>query len=800
VFKNYLKIALRKIRQHKMYSFITIGGLAVGMAGFLLISIYVYHEMCYDRFHKHGKNIYRVYRIEDDPSGRITSASTPHALPKALANDFPNLVNVVSIATRELEMNVQDRHFQEKVLVASSNFFNSFDFPFILGSPKKLSENIQNIVITKRLANKLFGHDSPMGKIITVQKQIELIVAGVIENVPTTSSFQFDAFVSNDFVYKTILRDEESKWYSMGVETFVEFPPHLSPETLQAQFPTLLKKYLPDYLQGRLDLGLQPLYDIHTNTQIASDKFPAISRYMLGLLFLIACAILGISSMNFINLTISRYTERLKEIGIRNVVGANRWQLVQQFLTESILLTFCALIVGFVLVQWMLPYFNEFMHRQLTFDLFKDKTLLTFTVGFGLLLGVLNGSYPAFLLSAYKPVSLLKIEQKKFFGRTHLRYVLVTLQFSITIVLIFCVLVISSQIAFMKYHDLGFLSQNLIAIPTNTNPIEEADQQKIRLFTEIIQEQGSRYGIASAAYSENVPGSNFGNLFSVIPEHGSEKDRIEMVVTRNLNEDLFKTYRMEIVQGRNFSKTYSTDATEGAVINETAAKKFGWDTPVGKRFRFAFLDEFFTVIGVMRDIHFRSLQNKIEPLVFVQRGGMTNFVTVRIQSDNIQKSVAFLKQEWQKIFPSFNFEYRFVEDLYKESYKEEERLLRIILIFSALAIGLASLGLLGLSALISVQRTKEIGIRKTLGASTPHIVFMLSKDFTRWIIVANIIAWPLAWYIMNKWLQDFAYRIDISLWVFILSGGIALLIALLTVSFQAIKAATANPVEALRYE
>ena len=257
---------------------------------------------------------------------------------------------------------------------------------------------------------------------------------------------------------------------------------------------------------------------------------------------------------------------------------------------------------------------------------------------------------------------------------------------------------------------------------------------------------------------------------------------------------------MEIVQGRNFSKTYSTDATEGAVINETAAKKFGWDTPVGKRFRFAFLDEFFTVIGVMRDIHFRSLQNKIEPLVFVQRGGMTNFVTVRIQSDNIQKSVAFLKQEWQKILPSFPFEYRFVEDLYKESYKEEERLLRIILIFSALAIGLASLGLLGLSALISVQRTKEIGIRKTLGASTPHIVFMLSKDFTRWIIVANIIAWPLAWYIMNKWLQDFAYRIDISLWVFILSGGIALLIALLTVSFQAIKAATANPVEALRYE
>ena len=796
--KHYFKIALRNFLKHRMFSFISIGGLAVGMAGFLLVSVYVYHEMRYDRFHTNGKNIYRVYRIEDEPSGRITSASTPHALPKALANDFPYLVNVVSITTREFEMRVQDRLFQEKFLIASSNFFDTFNFPFIMGSPAKLSENIQNIIITRRLADKLFGHDSPIGKTIIVQNQIELMIAGVIENVPTTSSFQFDAFVSSNFVYKTIFRDEETKWYSMGVETYVEFPPDFSPDKLQAQFPKFLKKYLPDWLQGRLNLGLQPLYDIHNNTQIVSYKFPANSKYMLGLLFLIACAILGISSMNFINLAMARYTERLNEIGIRNAVGANRWQLVQQFLTESIFLTFCALIVGLVLVQLMMPYFNEYMHRQLTFDLFKDRTLLAFTMGFGLLLGVLNGLYPAFLLSGYKAVSLMKKEQKKFFGHMYLRHVLIALQFSITIALIFCVIVINGQIVFMKHHDLGFRPENLIVIPTNTNPTEEIDQMKIKLFTELIQNHG--HGIVSAAYSENVPGSYFGNQFIVIPEHGSGNDSIEMITTRNLNEDFFQTYRMEIMQGRNFSKNYSTDATEGAIINETASKMFGWSNPAGKRFRFAFSNHLFTVIGVMRDFHFRSLQNKIEPLVFIQCWGMPNFVTARIKSDNIQNSVAFLKQEWQKVLPSFPFEHHFVEDLYNESYKEEERLFKIISTFSALAIGLASLGLFGLSALISVHRTKEIGIRKTLGASISTIIFMLSKDFTRWIIISNIIAWPVAYYLMNKWLQDFAYRIYISWWVFVLAGGIALVIALTTVSVRAIKAAMANPVESLRYE
>jgi len=785
------------MRHDKLYSFINIIGLSVGIAGFLLIGLHIRNEMSYDRFHKNYDNICRVYSIDDRPSGRVTSAATPHALPKALANDYPNLVNVVSILwAQEIGVRVEDRIFQEKVLAASSNFFTTFNFPFVLGSAAKLSENIQSVIITKRLASKLFGQNSPLGKTITIHDQLEFIVAGVIENVPSNSSFQFDVYIPNDFVYKTLIPDEEAKWYSVGVETYIEFPHGLSPATLQAQFPNFLKKYLPDYMQGHLSLGLEPLKDIHTNTQIISNYFPASSKLMLGLLFLIACAILGIACINFINLTTARYSERYKEIGVRKVVGAGRWQLVEQFLSESMLLTFCAFIVGFALAQWMLPFFNEYVHRQLTIDPINDGALFVLIAGFVVLLGIINGWYPAFLLSGYKPVSVLKNDQKKIFGRMHTRHVLITFQYGITIVLIFCFITITNQIIYMKNHDLGFCSENLVVIPTNTHPTEDANPQKVELFTKMLQNDGRVHGVISASYSENVPGANFPNQFGLIPEGGSENDRIEMVITRSLNEDFIKTYQMNIKQGSNFSRTTSMDA----IINETAAKKFGWKNPVGRRFRFAFSKELFTVIGVIRDIHFRSLQNTIEPLIFIQCWGHPNFITARIQHGAMQNGLTYLKEEWQKMFPAFPFEYHFVNDLYQNSYKEEERLLKVISIFCVLAVGLASLGLLALSALLAMQRTKEIGIRKALGASIANILFMLSRDFIQWVVAANLIAWPIAYYAMSKWLQNFPYRINLTIWTFLLSGLLAILIALLTVSWQAIQAARANPVDSLRYE
>jgi len=798
--KNYLKIALRKIRKQKLHSFINIGGLALGIACFLIISVYVNHEMSYDNFHKNKQNIYRVCRLENEPSGKVISAFTPHALPKALTNDFPNLKNVVSIlSTLQDEIRVGDNKFPEKIMFASPNFFNMFDFPFQVGSLEALSKNINSIIISENLAIKLFGKVSPLGKTVTVHGQFPFIVAGIIQNIPTNSSFQFDAFISNQFLYHYILPEEEKKWYSMGVETFVELPSSAL-NNIKSQFPLFLKKYLPDYLQNKMDLDLQPLQEIHTNSEIQSELFPSVSKLSLIIFFIVACTILFIAVINFVNLSTALYAERQKEIGMRKVIGANRWQLIQQFLGESILMTFCSFVSGYFLILIILPYFNNYIKPPLSIHSFSNISFYCFAILFIVILGLINGFYPALILSAGKPIVSLNKQQNKIFRIFEFRYLMVTVQFGITIALIFGVLSIEKQISFMKNHDLGFLAKNLIAIPVEPDQTKKADYKNVAIFNEIIRNEGKSHGIVSATLSENVPGSFFPNQFGIVPEGFSNENKFDMVINRNVSDDFINTYKMKIVEGRNFSKEFATDYSQSAIINQTAAKMLGWSNPVGKRFRFAFSPEYFKVIGIIKDIHFKSLQNKIEPSVFVQCWGNVNFVTARLNSNNIQNSINYLKQQWNKIMPSVPFEYHFIEEMYRENYKKEEKILQAISIFATLAVVLASLGLLGLTALFTLKRTKEIGIRKTLGASITNIVLLMSKELIFWVIAANILALPVAFYSINNWLQNFPYKMEITWWMFALPGVIALLIAAATISIHSIKAAIANPVEALRYE
>ena len=799
--KNHLKLALRRIQKQKLHSFINIGGLALGIACFLIMSAYVIRELSYDDFHRDKDNIYRVCRIEKEPSGMIFSAATPHALAKALKNDYPVLKNVVSVISGfEDEINSGENKFQGKITFASPEFFKMFDIKFGDGSPEQLSRNINSIILSKPLALKLFGSLPPIGKTVTIDGQFQFIVAGVTAEIPSNSSFQFDAFISNEAAYRYMLPGEEKKWYSMGVETFVEFSPKISPEYLKAQFPSFLNKYLPDFLKGRIELDLQPLGEIHTNTNITSYAFPAVSKTALFVFFIIACTILFIAVTNFVNIAAARLSEYRNEIGVRRVVGAGRRQIIQQLLSESILMTFCALIAGYLIVWIALPYFNGHIKNPLKFSLFTSPSFLAFGLLFGLMLGIITGLYPALLLSRAGPAKILYKEDGRIFGFVRLRHFMITIQFGITIALIFCVICVYMQISFMKNYNLGFLSENLISIPTNTHPVENADVRKVNLFTDIIRNEGRSHGIESATFSENAPGTHFPNQFGVIPEGGSDENRLEMITTRNVDDQFFNTYRMKIALGRGFSKSMATDLSQAAVINETAAEMFGWNDPIGKQFRFSFDRQLFTVIGVVSDFHFRSLQNKIEPLIFIQCWGMSNYVTARIRSDDIQSSVAYLRQEWNKIMPSFPFIYHFVKDMYSESYKEEEKLLNLISVFAVLAIVLASLGLLGLTAIITVSRTKEIGIRKTLGASVSGIVFLISKELLLWVILANTIALPAAVYFIRGWLRDYPYRIDLSWWLFFMSGGLAFFIAVFMMAFQTIKVAIANPVEALRYE
>lgn len=801
MYKNYIKIAFRNLKAHKLFSFINIFGLAVGIACFLIITAYVYREVNYDNFHKNKQSIYRVYRVANDPSGKVSSSATPHALPNALELEFPQIKNVVSIlSSRESELKVGEKKFNEKLLFASPNFFDVFDFPLEIGTHTQLLTNLNSILISNKLAKKLFGEKSPLGEKITIQEQFEFFVSGILENIPSNSNFQFDAFISDEVVYKYMWPGEQQKWHSMGVETFVELPSNYPPESLTTQFPQLLDRYLPNFLKGKMELGLQPLDEIHNSAEIISYTFPSTSRITLVIFFIIACTILSIASINFVNLSIARYTERKKEIGIRNIIGANKYQIIQQFLFESIIITLLALAVSYLLLQIMVPYFNGYIQKPLRLDLYNHANFILLSFLFAIVLGLINGLYPAYILTKNNSINILRNENNKLFGYVPLKHILVTIQFGITIALIFCVISISNQISFMKNSNLGFNSKNILTIPTNTHSTKKVDNQKVQLYTEILQNEGPGYGIVSAAFSENIPGSYFPNQFEVVPEGASEDDKKEIVITRSVSSDFFNTFQMKFIKGRNFSKSMSTDLSEGAIINETAAEILGWAEPIGKRFSFGFNSKLFSVIGVIKDIHFKSLQNKIEPLLFIPMWGNKNFVSVRVDNKNIKKTIKYLKTKWSEILPEYPFKYDFIEDMYYKSYKEEEQLLQAIATFAILAIGLATLGLLGLSALLAYQRRKEIGIRKVLGASSSNIILRMSKEFGIWIVTANLIAQPIAFYFINEWLQNYPYKINIGWDTAFLSGGIAFSIAFIAIAYQTAKTANTNPIDSLRSE
>jgi putative ABC transport system permease protein len=485
---------------------------------------------------------------------------------------------------------------------------------------------------------------------------------------------------------------------------------------------------------------------------------------------------------------------------MRKVLGAQRIQLIKQFLGESILLSFLALIMGIALAELFLPDFNALAGKKLVLDYHNSGVTLLGLLGLGLFVGIFSGSYPAFYLSAYRPAEVLKGQRKASSGKVTFRRMLVIAQFSISILLIICELVITQQLRYMKNHELGFNPENVVVIPTNTTELTDP-LRKIEAYVNAIHAQKEGIGILSTAISENVPGHYFQNKFGVIPENWEGQGSLEMVVT-SMDENFLATYQMQLVEGRNFSREFSTDKNDAVLLNEMAVKRMGWDTALGKQFKYVHGDGPFTVIGVVKDIHFKSLQNKIEPLIyrFATEKYQMGFLSVRIRPENITEALPFLREQWQYIVPDVPFEYFFLADKFAQSYQEEEKVVEIIGLFSLLAILLACLGLLGLAALTVTQRTKEIGIRKVLGASVFNIVLLVSKQFVKLVLLANIIAWPIAYFVMKDWLQNYPYRINVGVSFFLLGGVLALLIALLTVSFQAIKAALANPVEALRYE
>jgi putative ABC transport system permease protein len=646
------------------------------------------------------------------------------------------------------------------------------------------------MVISEKIAEKYFGRTDPVGKTVLLQNSQDYKITGVMKDVPGNSHLRLDILVSfssrnNEDRVKGNYWDRFSNDY-----TYILLAEGTDPKELENKFHSFMAKHIP-VEDDRYNLHLQSLREIHFSRFNYDIAHRTNKDYLYGY-SAIAFFILIIACINFMNLATARSSGRAKEVGIRKVVGARRAQLIKQFFTESVMLAILSLAGSVCLVMLFLPQFNQFIRRELTLDVFSDMGLLLGLLAISLFVGFVSGSYPALILSAFKPARVLRKAFDKKTKGFSFRTVSSVLQFSISIVLIFATAVVYAQIHYMKKRDLGFDAKQIISIPLTSHSLRE----KTEIFKSEILRNPS---ILSACASFGTPASGTGSGRSFIPEGYPEGESIHME-TLFIDYDFIETYGLTLTNGRNFSREFSTDTENAFILNEMAAKKLGWDDPIGKRFSEEDLDVEAKVIGVVKDFHFESTLYKIAPMVLTLRPYQFSHISTKIQLDDVSRVLTFLEAKWSEFAPEYPFEYAFVDEEFDRYYNFERRQGQLFTYCSILAIFISCMGIFGLASFTAEKRTKEIGIRKVLGASVSGIVVLLSKEFVKWVLVANIIGWPVAYFVMSKWLQSFAYRVNIGIWMFAFSAFLVLIIALLTVSYQSIMTALANPINSLRYE
>src|SRR6478735_210207 len=793
--KNYLKTAWRNIRKNKLFSFINILGLSIGIALCFVIMLYVQDELSYDRFNKNAGNIARIAFDAEISGGKIFEAGVMPPVAQTMKKDFPE----VQDATRLMpyggsKITYKDKVFKDdKFAFIDPDFFSIFTLRFIEGDPKTALLQPHTVVITKHTAKKYFGDESAIGKIIGFNNNTESFkVTGVIEDIPSNAHFHFDMFGSLTGVENS----RSDSWLFGNFYTYLLLKPGTDYQKLEAKLPGMVAKYMGPQIQQQMGLSLeqfrtkgnvlgfvlQPLTSIHLYSHTNNELEPGGNALYVYIFAGIAVFMLIVACINFINLSTASASKRAKEVGVRKVAGSNRAQLIKQFLSESILITFFALLVAFVLVQSALPAFNTISGNTLNLDI---KPMLAF-VGLGLIVGVIAGLYPAFYLSSFKPIAVLKgkpASNNKSFG---LRSSLVVFQFFISVILIIGTIVVYQQMKFIQNKDIGYNKEQLLTIPNSyiLGKNEQAYKQQML--------QDTRIANATMSWYRPAGPSNYNNALAY--PQGNDK-LIVNGVDYHVDEQYIPTLAMQMVTGRNFSKDFPTDSS-GIILNETAVRALGWNNSnaVGKiviRQNSEKGNNYaFHVIGVVKNFNFKSLHETISPLFMsLQPEGGLIF---KIKTTDIAGLLATMKKNWDAYKPEEPFTYAFMDDLFNKTYAAEQKTGTILNIFSVLTIFVACLGLFGLATYTAEQRTKEIGIRKVLGASVTQVTQMLSKEFLKLVLIASLIAFPVAWWAINKWLQSFAYRINISWWVFAVAGLTALAIALITVSFQAIKAAVAN--------
>lgn len=798
--KNYLLIAFRNLIRQKSYSIINILGLAIGFAAFILIVLHVVHEFSFDRFHKNADNIYRVCingRISGDVFNVAVCASPTGG---AMVREMPEVLKSVRI--QKLPQTVffstdGDRFYEDGMIFADSTFFEVFSFEMIAGNLETALDEPNCLVLTETIAKKHFPGETPIGKSLKLNDKETFIITGIIQDVPANAHFTFNMVSS----YATFLKMNGSEgnedWGSLNVHTYVLLVDGTDPGQVEAKFPELLRKNMGELSEMpsiSFEPYLQPMTSIHLNSNLMAELGSNSDIHYVYAFLAVAVFILLIACINFMNLSTARSMKRAKEVGLRKVVGADRRQLIFQFIGESLILSFIGLIVGLILVELVLPTFNQILDKEFSLSLFQHKYEFILLLGLVIVVGVVAGSYPAFYLSAFQPVKVLKGSPGNKSKKSSVRNILVVIQFSISVFLIICTGFIYSQVVYIRSKKLGFDKEQLVVIPLRG--------ERMHHNANVIKaELKNLSSVANVSLSQFIPGSDM-NGNGYIPEGGDEKAPW-IIFTNIVDYDYVKTMGMEIVKGRDFSRTYSTDSN-AVLINETLMKKLGWDDPLNKKITGFHYDSIFElhIVGVVKDFHFRSLHDAIEPYLMYIGSQNNNYLNVRLQAGNFDENLKAIQEKWEETESSFPFDYLFLDKDLDNLYKAESRIGGLFLSFTFIAIFIACLGLFGLASYNAEQRTREIGIRKALGSSVEQIVVLMSKQFTIWILVANIIAWPLAYYFIDRWLGNFAYSITVAekWYIFFIAGIITLIIALLTVLFQAVKAALTNPVEAIKYE
>ncbi|GAB3494657.1 ABC transporter permease [Spirosoma knui] len=810
--RNYLTIAWRNLNRNRAFSAINIAGLSIGLATCILISLFVVDELSFDRYNAKADRIVRVVFRGTMNGEKMREANVMPPVAQTLKADYPEVIEATRLRTGGFpRITYGDKTFREGAFTfVDSNFFQVFTLPFLKGDPKTALVRPNTVVITTVLAQKYFGNDDPIGKVLTVKdRQTAYTITGVIDPVPANSHFHFDLFAA----MSTLPEAKSTSWIQSNFYTYLVLPDGYDYKRLDAKLPQVAEKYMAPQLRqmmgvslaefrkkgNDIGLSLQRLTDIHLHSDMKpeTDLEPGGDIRYVYLFGAIAVFMLLLACINFMNLSTAGATKRAKEVGIRKVMGSAKGKLVGQFLAESTLLTALSLVLALGIVWLALPYLNELSGKALRLNFLQTPWLLPVLVLFGVLVGLLAGSYPAFFLSSFRPIAVLKgnvtAGQFRPGSSFTVRGGLVVFQFFVSFTLLVGTTVVYQQLRYIQNTKLGYDKDQVLVLHGTGALGKNEDVFRRQLLKDA--------RVQNASISAYLPsGPTYMSMFSLYPE--AHNEQVRRIILYGIDSNYLPTLGMKVVAGRNFSPSFGTDSM-GVLINETAARLFGWgNDAIGRTLinpNNEGIETKYQVVGVVRDFHFRSLHEQIAPLAMTLRGNSGSII-VKTKTKDIESLLAYAKTQWATFSTDEPFVYSFLDERYQTTYEAELKTGRILGIFAGLTIFIACLGLFGLATFTAEQRTKEIGVRKVLGASVPNIVALLSKDFLKPVLLAILIASPIAWYVTDLWLQNFAYKIDIEWWMFVLAGVLAISIALLTVSFQSIKAALMNPIKSLRSE